>query len=220
MRDSAILCLSGGLDSVVSAAMARSEHRLARAITFDYGQRAAAREIAAARRFCDAWDLPHEAIALPWLRPITTSALVNRDANLPHYDAEGLRDLSRQERSAAAVWVPNRNGIFIAIAAAYAEASKAAWIVTGFNAEEAATFPDNSAKFVERTNALLEQATLSHPKVVSYTQEMTKVEILMQARAMEIDLNWCWPCYEGGEAWCGACESCARFQRALAEENA
>lgn len=213
----AIGLLSGGLDSVVSMGLARREHRIVLALTFDYGQRARAREAAAAAWFCRRWEIPHEVIPLPWLGAMTTTALVNRTPALPQYDAGGLTDRRRQSASAAAVWVPNRNGLFVNIAAAYAEARGAEWIVTGFNTEEAATFPDNSAAFVERVNAALAYATRTHPTVVSYTQQMTKGEIVRRARALEIPLDHCWPCYEGGETVCGTCESCVRFQRALVE---
>lgn len=213
----AIVLLSGGLDSVVSAALARTQHRLALALTVDYGQRAYAREIAAAERFCRRWDVPHQVVALPWLANITTTALVNTNTPMPQYAIADLSNQEHQTHSAAAVWVPNRNGLFLNIAAAYAETHRAQWIVTGFNAEEAATFPDNTPTFVERANAYLEYATLVHPRVVSFTQAMTKREIVACARTLDLPLDWCWPCYEGGTELCGTCESCVRFQRAMTE---
>lgn len=217
LPSTAILLLSGGLDSLVNAALARERHTVVRAVTFDYGQRAAAREIAAAANICVHWHLAHTVIALPWLHALTTTALVNRSAMMPAFhptDAE-LNDAERVRSSANAVWVPNRNGVFINVAAAIAESMNAQWIVTGFNAEEAATFPDNTPEYVDRANAALEFSTLSRPTVVSYTQAMTKFDIVQCALAHDIPLQWCWPCYDGGTQWCGHCESCARFQRAV-----
>lgn len=202
---------------MVNAALARERHTVVRAVTFDYGQRAAAREIAAAANICAQWNLAHTVIALPWLHALTHTALVNRSATLPAFhptDAE-FNDVARVRSSANAVWVPNRNGVFINVAAAMAESMNAQWIVTGFNAEEAATFPDNTPDYVARANAALEFSTLSRPKVVSYTQAMTKRDIVQCALDHDIPLQWSWPCYESGEAWCGHCESCARFQRAV-----
>lgn len=215
----AILLLSGGLDSLVNAALARERHTVVRAVTFDYGQRAVAREIAAAANICAQWHLAHTVIALPWLHALTTTALVNRSATMPVFhptDAE-LNDAPRVRSSASAVWVPNRNGVFINVAAAMAEGMNAQWIVTGFNAEEAATFPDNTSDYVDRANAALEFSTLSRPTVVSYTQAMTKFDIVQCALALDIPLQWCWPCYDSGAQWCGRCESCARFQRAVTQ---
>lgn len=212
-----MLLLSGGLDSAVNVAHARKHHTALQAVTFDYGQRAAAREITAAAQLCQHWSIPHDVMALPWLGALTTTALVNRQAALPHFTATdaALNDRGQTHQSAKSVWVPNRNGVFINIAAAMAEASGTEWIVTGFNAEEAATFPDNSVTFVERANAYLEYATLSHPKVISYTQAMSKVEIVRSAVTLDVPLEYCWPCYDNGPRWCGRCESCARFQRAV-----
>lgn len=213
----AILLLSGGLDSLVSSAMARERHAITCALTFDYGQRAGAREIEAARALCDAWEIPHRVIVLPWLSDLTKTALVNPEGTLPRFDnaLDTLDDPETSEASAKAVWVPNRNGVFLNIAAAFAESTASQWIVTGFNAEEAATFPDNSAAYVERANAYLELSTLATPQLVSYTQTMTKAEILEYAVRHELPLASCWPCYEGGEKWCGTCESCSRLRRAM-----
>ncbi|MBI4366512.1 MAG: 7-cyano-7-deazaguanine synthase, partial [Deltaproteobacteria bacterium] len=92
-------------------------------------------------------------------------------------------------------------------------------IVAGFNAEEARTFPDNSEAFVRRANAYLEFATRARPRIESPTIGMTKREIVRAARRLALPLAWCWPCYEGGEQWCGQCESCVRFARAIEEEE-
>lgn len=215
MSKRALLLLSGGLDSVVSAGLARRHHEVVLALTFDYGQRARLREIAAARYFCDRWAIRHEVVALPWLATCTTTALVNPAAPLPQFVSDDLANTERQSASAAAVWVPNRNGLFINIAAVYAEHHNTPWIVTGFNAEEAVTFPDNSAAFVDRVNAALEYSTQVQARVVSFTQSMTKTEIVREARALEIPLDRCWSCYEGGDTLCGTCESCVRFATAL-----
>src|SRR5439155_35646 len=79
-----------------------------------------------------------------WLAALTPTALVNRRAKLPRHEMS--------ERSAKAVWVPNRNGCFIEIAAAHAESMDAERLITGFNREEAATFPDNSKAYVGAVN--------------------------------------------------------------------
>lgn len=212
------MLLSGGLDSLVSCAIAREEHTIIAAVTCDYGQRAAKREIAAAAALCRQWSVPHQIIALPWLASWTPTALVDRAATVPRFRTDAPASLDEPETtaaSAAAVWVPNRNGLFVNIAAALAESRGASLIVTGFNAEEAATFPDNSATFVERMNACLQYSTLRNPRLVSFTQAMTKAQILAHALAHDLPLVHCWPCYEGGAKWCGTCESCARFRRAI-----
>jgi len=213
---SAIVLLSGGLDSAVNLKRADDDTGVALALTFDYGQRAAARENAAAAAMCRRMALPHCLVRLPWMASLRASALTNPAADLPPVTAQQL-DQPRvtSGQTARAVWVPNRNGAFIAIAAAYAEALEADRVVVGFNAEEAATFADNSPEFVAATNRALQYSTRSRVQVVSYTQHLQKVDIVRLGREIGAPIDLVWSCYQGGDEHCGQCESCARLERAL-----
>jgi 7-cyano-7-deazaguanine synthase len=111
--------------------------------------------------------------------------------------------------------VPNRNGVFIAIAAAHAEAAGLRRVVVGFNREEGATFPDNTPEFVARTNAALALSTLSTVEVVNPVGALDKVEIVRRGREAGAPLGLVWSCYHGEPEPCGACESCRRLFRAL-----
>jgi 7-cyano-7-deazaguanine synthase len=210
-----VVLLSGGLDSAVALKRALDDTEVALCLTFDYGQRAAQRELAAARAMCARFGAPHRAIVLDWLRELTRTALVDAGQELPELAPDRLDDRAATDASAAAVWVPNRNGVFIAVAAALAESLDAGVIVTGFNAEEAATFADNSADFVAATNAALARSTANRARVVSYTQHLTKAEIVVLGREIGAPIDLAWPCYREGPDLCGRCESCRRFERAL-----
>ncbi|MBI2342485.1 MAG: 7-cyano-7-deazaguanine synthase QueC [Deltaproteobacteria bacterium] len=222
----AITLLSGGLDSFISTHIALQKHKVILALTFDYGQRAAKREISAAGKMCRLWKIPHQVVDLPWLAEITNTALVNRSKSLCHScgsrnpvkagDPCFRRDDSFGVSTARAVWVPNRNGLFINAAASFAESFGAKVIITGFNKEEAVTFPDNGPRFVKEANDALKFSTLNHPKVISFTQEMTKSDMIKYVVLKHLPIELCWPCYEGGRKLCGKCESCMRFNRALA----
>lgn len=212
--DSCVILLSGGLDSVVATAMMLSSMHVSLALTFDYGQRAAAREIATARVLCQRWEIPHQVIELPWLGEVSTSALTQRTQPLPHLQTSQLDEITATTQSAQQVWVPNRNGVFLNAAAAIAEAKGISWIVAGFNREEAVTFPDNGPHYVEAANRALQYSTNGKVALISPTQSMTKTEIVAWARVNNVPLDAIWPCYEGGEAWCRKCESCLRFLRA------
>lgn len=202
-----VAILSGGLDSTVSLAVAARKMDVALALTFDYGQRAARRERQAAGAIARHYRVPHRVIEIPWLARLTRTALVNRRARLPRHEMS--------ERSAQAVWVPNRNGVFIEIAAAHAESAGAARLVTGFNREEAATFPDNSPAYVRAVNRALSYSTANGVRVVSFTAGLDKRAIVRLGRKLGVPLGLIWPCYEGGRSWCGSCESCLRSLRAL-----
>ncbi len=208
-----VVLLSAGLDSAVNFKMACDDGTVALALTFDYGQRAAPREIVMASRMCSLYGVPHKIVRLDWLAEITQTALVDVSKELP--SPGDLDDAAETGASAQAVWVPNRNGVFVSVAAAFAESAGASMIVAGFNAEEARTFPDNSMRFIAAANKLLSLSTLSRPKVVSYTAEMDKARIVSEARRIGAPLQYVWPCYRGGKDLCRACESCMRMFRAL-----
>ncbi len=218
MVQKSILILSGGLDSTVSAWIAREQTRPLFALTFDYGQRAMKREVESSAATCKILGVRHEIVPLPWLAAITPTALVNRGQELPMLKESEL-DSAKTKTTARAVWVPNRNGVFLNIGAAYAESLGANLLVTGFNAEEGTTFPDNSAPFVRAADEFFWYSTMNKVKVTSYTQAMTKREIAAKARGLGIDLGKVWSCYEGGERPCRRCESCVRFERAVRDAN-
>lgn len=212
---SSVVLLSGGLDSAVSLTQALREGEVKLCLTFDYGQRARFKEINAAGEIAGFYKLKHRVIPLPFLREITNTSLVNLDTDIPE---PGEEDFDRPEimaGTARSVWVPNRNGIFINIAASFAESLDCGRVVTGFNAEEAETFPDNSREFILASNQALSYSTMNKVRVLSYTQMLDKVEIIKLARRLGTPLEYVWPCYYGGEKLCGRCESCKRYLRAV-----
>ena len=215
MNETGLILLSGGLDSLVAMAMAVEDCDLRLALTFDYGQRAAPREIEAARRACGHWDVEHRVVSLPWMEGITGCCLVDRGKEVPS-TTEGLVDGDEAADRAAAVWVPNRNGVFVAIAAAWAEARGLNRIYGGFNAEEASTFPDNGSEFVEAANALLAWSTRSRPRLhAPFTASWDKAAIVEAGEARGVPWDAFWSCYHDGDRMCGRCESCVRCRRAF-----
>lgn len=216
MKRTAIALLSGGLDSVVATALWLADGgRVVQCLTFDYGQRACARECATAERFAAAHSLPWRRIALPWLAElarVSGSALVATERALPG----GTSEVPGDEASAAAVWVPARNSVFLAVGAAFAEAAGAGVVLAGFNLEEAATFPDNSAAFVAAASAFLAAGTRTGVQVASPTQALAKRGIVAAARRLGLDRGDVWSCYRGDAVPCGRCESCLRSDRAWA----
>lgn len=209
-----IVLLSSGLDSLVNTAMAISKGYELEALTFDYGQRAALPEIERSAEICRIYDIKHHVIPLPWLADITQTSLVSTDRAVPDFDKERLDDLEYAEDTARAVWVPNRNGVFLNIAAAMAEAKGFESVLVGFNKEEGATFPDNTPDFLARANEAFEFSTLAKIKVISFTTDMDKQDIVQAARYLNAPIDLAWPCYYGGRTLCGKCESCVRFFRA------
>lgn len=219
MKARSVVLLSGGLDSAANLAFAVERDEVALAVTADYGQRAAAREIAAARALCGYYGTEHRVLELPWLGGLGGSALTDPSVRLPHPEPSKLDDARRAAETARAVWVPNRNGVLIAAAAALADRLRAERVVVGFNREEAATFPDNSQAFLDAMSAALRYSTANGVTVHSYTSGWVKREIVGALRDLtrSFPFERVWSCYEGGPSPCGACESCRRFARAMEE---
>jgi 7-cyano-7-deazaguanine synthase len=217
-----IVLLSGGLDSTVSLALFLETGEIDLALTFDYGQRARDQEIIASRLIAKHYNIPHQIVALPFLKEQTHSALVNYSADLPQLEIETLDDIEGEAlKSAHQVWVPNRNGLFMNIAAVFAEnMGKTVTIITGFNQEEAATFPDNSQEFMIAMNQCFKYSTQNEVRVASPTAALTKTEIVSEGLRLSVPFDKLWSCYEKGEHLCGYCESCLRLKRALILNNA
>ncbi|MEN6349454.1 MAG: 7-cyano-7-deazaguanine synthase QueC [Syntrophomonas sp.] len=193
----AVALLSGGLDSVVSMLLGKQELDICLAITIDYGQKARINEIRAAKNICVQHGIEHRLIELSFMKDLKS----------------GLLEGSGMELSSP--WVPNRNGLFINLAAAYAENLDAGRVICGFNREEAVDFPDNSSAYIKSLNSSLYFSTLNHVEVVSYVQGMDKLEIIKRAQEMGLDFRSLWSCYVDGIRPCGQCPSCLRNKEAF-----
>jgi len=219
MPTSALVLLSAGLDSTVGLALAQEAGiTIRRALCFDYGQKAAKMEKERALALAEHYQIPLQIIDLPWLGAITHTALsAHSETELPDVGLEELDNIARVTlASAHKVWVPNRNGLLINIAGAFADSAGDALILTGFNAEEAATFPDNTPQFSQAITRSLAFSTEVQPQVISYVQALNKIEIFQQALRLHVPLHLLWSCYRQGPKHCGHCESCSRLWRAAA----
>lgn len=206
-----IILLSGGLDSLVSLGVGFEQYNIQLALTFDYGQKSAKYEIEASKEICEYYNIKHEIIELPWLKSITHTSLVSED--------EVPQNPEDFEQSMKSVWVPNRNGLFLNIAGAYADGENYDYIIIGANKEEAQTFSDNTQEFINSINLGFEYSTSKHPKVVAPLINLDKNAIVRLALENSLPLDFVKSCYVGGERHCGNCESCIRLKNALINNN-
>ncbi len=202
-----IILLSGGLDSLACLAMTREKYNCKLAITFDYGQKALDKEIDASKKICEFYNVEHKIIKLDFLKEITQTALVS-DKEVP------------QDYDMKAVWVPNRNGLFLNIAGSFADSYGYNYIIIGANKEEGQTFPDNTLEFAKRVEAEFEYSTLIQPKILIPLIDMDKEEIVKKVIELNAPLENVHSCYLGGEKNCGKCESCLHLIEALKKNNA
>lgn len=214
-----LILLSGGLDSLYALVIAKEQGSARLALTFDYGHKARAREIDAARRACATYNIEHRVVDLPFVAHSSNHPLFADNSTCPQLMPDELDNRTKTDASAKAVWVPNRNGVFLNVAAALAEAQGIGEIYTGFNAEEGVTFPDNSAGYVSAVNDSLGFSTLNNVKVVAPALHLTKAQIARELQQRDFDFTLVWSCYLGGEKMCGRCESCLRLNRALTNND-
>ncbi|MGZ3694926.1 MAG: 7-cyano-7-deazaguanine synthase QueC [Bdellovibrionota bacterium] len=211
----AVVLLSGGLDSALNLALAAKAGRASLALTMRYGQRAEPAEVRAAHSLAKHYRVRWESVDLGWLGDVNPTRLTRPDTELPQPTTADLDSKEKSTASMQAVWVANRNGLFLNVAAAYAEALGQKEILVGFNAEEAVTFPDNSPAFIEAIDKAFTYSTLNKVTVHSYTLDWEKPRIIREALEAGLPLDLVWSCYEGGSVRCWTCESCKRSERAL-----
>jgi 7-cyano-7-deazaguanine synthase len=206
-----VALLSGGLDSLVSLAwvLEATAVSVKTVLSFDYGQRPVKQELAAAVAMAGHYKLPHQIITLPWLKQLLPTGLAQHGQS----HLQGALGVN-------AVWVPNRNGVFLNIAASWAEALGANRITFGANLEEAeAGFPDNSTEAWQRLNTALELFTQNQVQVLAPVSALTKKEIMALGLQLNAPLHYVWSCYEAGEAHCGQCASCLLLKAAAVKNN-
>ena len=213
-KKTAVILLSGGLDSVVS--IAESECDIKMGLIIDYGQISYSKEKAAAQKIADFYKFPLISLKLDWLKEITKNGLT--DINKA-YKIKNFKDKKELETSMKSVWVPNRNALFINIAASFCEAKDIDYIIIGANKEEGQTFKDNSKEFIEECNKLLKTSTNKKIKVLAPLINLNKNEIIKTGIKLNVPFEYIYSCYKGKKKHCGECESCLRLKKALENNN-
>jgi 7-cyano-7-deazaguanine synthase len=215
----AVVLLSGGMDSCVTAAIARERHG-ADAIALlhaSYGQRTAARERRAFQEIASFWNVNKTLfVSLDHFRAIGGSALTDASIGVP----ENKLDASGPPGSAIPVtYVPFRNAHFLSVAVSWAEASRAGAIYIGAVAEDSSGYPDCRPEYYRAFQELIRVGTRpeTHIEIVTPVIGMKKHEIIRRGIELGAPLHLTWSCYQSEDAACGACDSCLLRLRAFHE---
>lgn len=211
MPQRSVVLLSTGLDSTVNFYMALQDGGVEAAITVDYGQIAAPKEIYLAKELASRCGVKHIVIDLPWMRGLSP---LSNGRVLGEFYPSWLGDDVRSETASDKVWVPNRNGVLTNIGASVAETLQTRRVVFGANWDEGRRFSDNRQEFAAATNWVWLLSTRNHTELHSYTFSWGKKRIFQKALELGIDLNLVWPCYHAGVKLCGRCLSCVQFWNA------
>ena len=202
--ETAVVLLSGGLDSMVTAAIALEEGYRLQALSIDYGQRHR-RELEAARAIARRLGVErHVELGLD-LRAFGGSALTD-EIDVPK---SGVGD------AIPVTYVPARNLVFLSLTVAAAEAAAARHIFIGVNALDYSGYPDCRPEFIASFSETAQLGTKAGVEGQPFTihaplQHMTKADIARECARLKLDPAWSWSCYDptpDGLA-CGRCDSC------------
>jgi 7-cyano-7-deazaguanine synthase len=206
----AVVCLSGGMDSCVSAAIAAGEHTLA-ALHARYGQRTQQKEQACFAALAAHYRAEHTLVVdFPHLQAIGGSSLTDRRIAVREGDPEPDR--------VPTSYVPFRNGHQLSAATAWAEVLGAQAIYIGAVWEDSSGYPDCRPEFYDAFQQVIDRGTRpqTHLRIVTPVIRMTKEQIVRRGAALGAPFEKTWSCYQAEERACGACESCRLRLRAFA----
>ena len=213
----AVVLLSGGLDSMVTAALAQAQGFAVNALTIDYNQRHRV-ELEAAGRIVARLGIARHVVLPLDLRRLGGSALTDSAVDVPK---GGLTD------DIPVTYVPARNLVFLSLTLGWAEVIGARDIFIGVNALDYSGYPDCRPEFIAGFQSLATLATKAGAEGDSFVihaplQHLHKAEIAREAVRLGLDIGMAWSCYDplpDGRA-CGVCDSCRLRKAGVAEAGA
>ena len=207
MRKKAVCLISGGLDSAVTAFIAKKQGYEIYALSFRYGQRHA-KELACAKKISAAVDAKdHIILPIDLQRFGGSSLLSSSTQTITHHKT---KDIGKHIPS---TYVPARNTIFLSFALAYAEALDAEAIFIGVNAVDYSAYPDCRPGYIKKFQQLADLATRHGVEgrtihINAPLLHLTKAEIIKKGLRLGVPFSKTWSCYRGGRTACGRCDSC------------
>ena len=212
-RPKAVVCLSGGMDSAVCAALAARDYE-AHALHFSYGQRTEARELKSAQAVAESVGIrDFLPLQMGLFRKIGGSALTDQSIAVP--------EASVDEAIGASIpvtYVPFRNAHFLSAAVSWAEVIGAKQIFIGAVEQDSSGYPDCRPQYYEAFQRLIQLGTRNGDiQIITPLIHLKKSEIVRLGLELRAPFHLTWSCYSGEDEACGVCESCALRLRAFRE---
>src|SRR5882724_4056380 len=207
----AVCLVSGGMDSCVTAAIARAENAGVAFLHVAYGQRTEARERRAFEDLADHFMIQKRlAVSIESLKAIGGSSLTDENIR--------VAKANLTSREIPTSYVPFRNAHMLSIATSWAETLGAQRIYIGAVAEDSSGYPDCRPEFYQAFQRAIEAGTRPETKVEIVTPviHLSKAEIVRRGLELGAPLELTWSCYVSGDRACGRCDSCALRLRAFA----
>ena len=199
----AVVAVSGGLDSCVSAAIANQNYKLAFA-HINYGQRTEKRELKAFHDIADHYGVKKRlVIDYTHLAEIGGSSLTDKTIEV------SKADLSNKEIPSS--YVPFRNANILSACVSWAEVLNASKIFIGAVYEDSSGYPDCRPSFFEAFEKMIDEGTKPSTKIRIETPiiNLSKAEIVKEGIRLNAPLHLTWSCYQNEDEACGVCDSCA-----------
>jgi len=214
VRERAVVCVSGGMDSCLTAALAAPEHRLS-FLHANYGQRTEARELRCFHALADHFGAEARLVVdFTDLRAIGGSSLT--DAAL------AVREGEPEEGVVPTSYVPFRNAHLLSAATSWAEVLGATAIYVGAVWEDSSGYPDCRPEFYRAFEEAIRLGTRPETRIriVTPVIALSKADIVRRGLALGAPFEKTWSCYQAEDVACGACESCRLRLRGFREAGA
>ncbi len=215
MKNSAVVILSGGIDSCVLAFKAVGKGIEVYPLTFVYGQKHS-KEIDSAKKICEELKLDPKIIDISSIKELLKgSALTDATVKIPEVAAE----VENYETLKTTV-VPNRNAIFLSIAVGYSESMGVNKVLYGAHHSDRGVYPDCRVEFVEAFESAERIANDNENLAIEAPfVNMDKSQIIKLGDKLGVPFADTWSCYVGTDIHCGTCSSCRERKRAFLEAN-
>jgi 7-cyano-7-deazaguanine synthase len=209
----AIVLVSGGMDSLICAAIATKAHKNVAFLHMNYGQRTGKREAQAFNQIADHYGIPQErrkTIDMSFLGQIGGSSLTDQKIEVKKFAGDSDEIPSS--------YVPFRNSIILSLAVSWAEVLHARTLYIGANFEDSPGYPDCRPSYYQAFNQLIKEGTKDANIVIETPViMMKKKDIVQKGLELNVPFELSWSCYERGDVACGVCDSCALRLRGFKE---
>jgi 7-cyano-7-deazaguanine synthase len=199
----AIVLVSGGMDSALTAAFAFKKYNLA-FLHVNYGQNTEKRELKAFHDIAKYYNVKQKLVVdIGYLKKIGGSSLTDKKIKVSKANPDSKKIPSS--------YVPFRNANILAIATSWAEVIKAEKIYIGAVEEDSSGYPDCRKKFFESYNKMINLGTKPGTKIEIVTPIIgfNKMEIVLKSLEKKSPIHLTWSCYKNNDVACGVCDSCA-----------
>lgn len=198
----AVCIISGGMDSALSAAIAKDEGYEIVGVHFNYGQLTQEKELSCFRKLtADLGTIKNYEIDLDFFAQIGASALTDKSISVP---TGGV------DEGVPVTYVPFRNGIFLSIAAAIGEKHRTEALYIGVVEEDSSGYPDCRESYIHAMEKAIDLGTRDETKleIKMPLVALKKSQIVQKSLELSVPLEYTWSCYQSEDKACGICDSC------------